>query len=167
MSDSDEEGDAPARIYEIGYCKPPQEHRFKPGHKLSKGRPRGSRNTKALFVEEWHRLRPGLVNGKKRRVSRSQKGASHVTSKASDGDLKSIEIILKAEAELAEKGLARQVISQFAESGDEQAMADIVRRLRCLPMAVDLQSPAPPDEPDEAAPSHEHGRGSAGDPVQK
>ena len=38
--------------YEIGYGKPPQEHKFKPGlTKNKKGRPKGSKNTYTLLNE--------------------------------------------------------------------------------------------------------------------
>jgi hypothetical protein len=163
---ANEEDDPAKRAYEVGYCKPPKEHQFTPGHKLSKGRPKGSRNTKALLVEEWHRLRPGLVNGKRRRVSRSQKGTNQVTAKASDGDLRALEIVMRAEAELAEKAAARQVASQFAERGDGLAMADIVRRLRALPLLEQGPPTANPHERDEAARFENAEPASAGTPTE-
>lgn len=129
---SDEQDNARKRDYSVGYCKPPQEHQFKPGHKLSKGRPQGSRNTKAMMVEEWHRQQPAIVNGKKRRVSRSELGARRLATKASEGDLKAIEILMRAEAELAEKATVRESFSRFAEPGDKLAMSAIIRRMRSL-----------------------------------
>lgn len=129
---SDDINEPPEGDYKVGYCKPPREHRFKAGHKLSKGRPRGARNTKLLIIEEWHRAHPAIVNGKKRRVSRSELGARRLASKASEGDLKAIEILMRTEAELAEKAAARQAVSSFAELGDKLAMAAITRRIRNL-----------------------------------
>jgi hypothetical protein len=162
----DKEDAAWKRPYEVGYRKPPKEHQFKPGHTLSKGRPRGSRNTKALLVEDWHRLRHGLVNGKRRRVSRSQKGTNQVTAKASDGDLRALDIVMKAEAELAEKAAARESGSQFSEPADDLAMADIVRRLRALPLLEQGPPTANPHERDEAARFENAEPASAGTPTE-
>lgn len=85
-----------------------------------------------MMVEEWHRQQPAIINGKKRRVSRSELGARRLASKASDGDLKAIEMLLRAEAELAEKAAGREAVSSFAEPGDKLAMNAIVRRIRAL-----------------------------------
>jgi hypothetical protein len=39
----------PTGDYDVGYCRPPQHSRFKPGHKSCGGRRRGSLNVRTLF----------------------------------------------------------------------------------------------------------------------
>jgi hypothetical protein len=146
---SQDDGDPPESPYKVGYRKPPTEHQFKPGHQLSKGRRKGSRNTKALIVEEWHKRQPAFVNGKRKHVSRSLIGARKLTAKGSDGDTKAFELILKAEAEIAEGAAAREIGSRFSEPADGLAMADIVRRLRALPHEETTQVPNASDGSEE------------------
>lgn len=43
---------APKENYEVGYCKPPAAHRFKPGNKANpKGRTKGTRNRQLVIQE--------------------------------------------------------------------------------------------------------------------
>ena len=139
---SDEEDAAPEGAYEVGYGKPPLHTRFKPGHKRSKGRPPGSKNTKDLMLSAWRDRRPALVNGKRTRISHREVAVERLARGAGDGDMKAFEKFEKVEADVAERSAVSAGASRFVETADKFAMADIVRRIRNMP-AEEPSSPEP------------------------
>lgn len=60
----------PARTKgDVGYCRPPEEHQFKPGKSGNpKGRPRGSKNESTIFQEIVAMKVPMRVGGQTRKV---------------------------------------------------------------------------------------------------
>lgn len=59
-----------ANSYDVGYCRPPPEHRFKKGERRNpKGRPKGSRNLKAMIRDGHRKLTRFQQGGKVRKLS--------------------------------------------------------------------------------------------------
>jgi hypothetical protein len=82
-------------IYSVGYGRPPEETRFKPGQSGNpKGRPKGAKNLTTLFAEEL--LRPVILkeNGKTRRVPKAEAIVKQVVNKALVAEAKSTIIVL-------------------------------------------------------------------------
>ena len=99
---------------EVGYGKPPREHRFKPGQSGNpRGRPKGARGFKADVEEA---LRATIViteDGKQRRITIVAAALKRLIQKAvQKGDLRAIETLFT---------LARQ---QDATAPSEAAMPD-------------------------------------------
>ena len=63
--------------YSVGYGRPPEETRFKPGQSGNpKGRPKGSKNLRTLFAEELRRSVTLKENGKTRRVPKPRRSSN-------------------------------------------------------------------------------------------
>lgn len=76
---------------EVGYCKPPKEHQFKPGNKFGKGRPQGSKNLKTIVIEAMGQKVAVKMGGKTKKLSKVELTVHQVVTKASQGDLKAAE----------------------------------------------------------------------------
>lgn len=86
------EGDGPA--YEVGYGKPPKHGQFQKGNTKGKGRPRGSRNLKAIVEEVSREKVSAQINGKTVKISRKELSVRQMAQKAGAGDLKAIDRFL-------------------------------------------------------------------------
>ena len=134
MSDDDQFPNQPA--YKVGYRRPPKEHRFQQGHKLSKGRPKGSQNTREQTLRAWHATRLVMVDGKRKRLSHSEIGALNLAAKGSKGDQRAYELQIANEDVLAQKSETRIQAFPLQERADLQTMANIVERIRSSSVAV-------------------------------
>ena len=85
--------------YKVGYKKPPEETRFKPGQSGNpKGRPKGAKSIATLLadiLEEKITLREG---DRVRRVSKAQAMLLAQTQKAIKGDTRAFDAVLKLTA---------------------------------------------------------------------
>jgi len=91
MSDQDSEhenGDEPT--YEVGYKKPPKSGQFPPGHKLSKGRRKGSKNIRTIIGEVFYEKIGFTLKGKKAKAPAIEVILRQLQSKALGGDQKAI-----------------------------------------------------------------------------
>lgn len=79
--------------YEVGYGKPPKEHRFKKGAKSPhpEGRPKGAKGLKSLVCEAAEAPAEYVIGGKKRRGTRLGLAFHQMSLKAAKGDLKATE----------------------------------------------------------------------------
>lgn len=77
--------------YTIGYGKPPEHRQFKPGQSGNpKGRPKGSKNTKAYILEEANSM-VSLSNGETTtKMPKVQAIIKTATNKALRGDMRAI-----------------------------------------------------------------------------
>jgi hypothetical protein len=80
----------PSGEYEVGYAKPPKATQFKPGNKLGKGRPKGSKNLATIVNETFGAKVPAKINGKTKKVSKIELTVLQLANKASSGDPKAI-----------------------------------------------------------------------------
>lgn len=81
--------------YEIGYGKPPREHRFKKGVSGNpKGRPKGRRNLKTEIDDVFGKPIKLKVDGKVREVPPLKAMLYKLLEKAGTGDLKAIDRVI-------------------------------------------------------------------------
>ncbi len=114
--------------YQVGYKRPPPEHRFKPGQSGNpKGRRKGSRNLTTLINEVLNR--PLSVNdgGTQRNVSALMAMLMRQASKALQGDHKAVTIFIEAarENEREQEARARE---RVLKEEDEAILADFLHR---------------------------------------
>ena len=80
--------------YDVGYGKPPKEHRFKPGSSGNpKGRPRGAKNMTTLAREIGSEKVTVTEGGKRRRVPKSVAMVMALFQKAMKGDVRAIKLL--------------------------------------------------------------------------
>lgn len=93
----------PSGNYEVGYGRPPQAARFKPGQSGNpKGRPKGAKNLLTLFREELERSVPVTQNGRTQMMSKARVAVIQQVDKAAKGDAKAFAALMKyAQADAA------------------------------------------------------------------
>jgi hypothetical protein len=81
--------------YEIGYGKPPQEHKFQPGFSGNKkGRPKGSKNTYNLLNEILSQKINIKENNENIKISKKVAMLTQLVNKGVKGDIKAITTLL-------------------------------------------------------------------------
>lgn len=93
---SEKDGDAGEKTYEVGFGKPPVETRFKPGNTFGKGRRKGSKNMKTVVREALEAKVPARINGATRKMAKIELAMHQLANRASSGDLKAIGMALEA-----------------------------------------------------------------------
>jgi len=79
----------PKGDYDVGYCKPPVAHRFKPGNQANpRGRKRGSRNRKVVVREVLFEAVTVREGGEIRQMAALEAVLKKLLSKALAGDNK-------------------------------------------------------------------------------
>jgi hypothetical protein len=82
--------------YQVGYGKPPQEHRFRPGQCGNrKGRPKGSKNNATLLREILDRKIPVRRGNSVRKISVREAMLTRFTESALKGDTKAAAFLLQ------------------------------------------------------------------------
>ncbi|WP_425230801.1 DUF5681 domain-containing protein [Sphingomonas sp.] len=116
------------RDYEIGYGKPPMQHRFKPGHSgNARGRPRGARGFKSLVEEALEAKVTLKEGGKNRKVSVAAATLKRLVHKAVvDGDQRAIERVLVL-AQQVESDRPRR--AELMDDNDHEVVAAFLQRL--------------------------------------
>jgi Family of unknown function (DUF5681) len=86
---------SPAR-YSVGYSKPPEEHRFKPGQSGNpKGRPKGTKNTATVLREILDRKVEMRIGGILRKVCMREAMLMRFAEAALKGDTKAAGFLLQ------------------------------------------------------------------------
>lgn len=112
--------------YEVGYGKPPQQHRFKRGQSGNpRGRPKGARGFKTLLEEELGATVTISAGGKKQKVSVVSAALKRLVQRAvSDGDLRALEKLLGYAQSLE----AARPAEASAPSPDDLAILEQLKR---------------------------------------
>lgn len=84
--------------YEVGFGRPPKSGQFKPGHKRSRGRKRGSRNLRTIVEAEIFAPAIFNENGKKVRSNKLTAIIRTQTNKAAMGDPRAVKLVLEMAA---------------------------------------------------------------------
>jgi hypothetical protein len=102
--------------YEVGYGKPPKNTRFQKGASGNpKGRPKKARGFDAELLRESESFITISVNGKPKRITKSQGMAMQLISKALNGNLQALLTFAKLHPQALER-LALATNSQFNDS---------------------------------------------------
>lgn len=92
---SNDNSDAPDD-YDVGYAKPPRQHRFKPGQSGNpKGRQRGSRNMRTMLQELLENKVTMTLNGETREMPFKQAFLMQLAASASKGSVRDRELFLE------------------------------------------------------------------------
>ena len=81
--------------YQVGYCRPPQAHQFKPGCSGNpRGRPKGAQNEATILREILHERIEVQQSGRFRKISTLKALLLRCRNAALAGDLKSLAFLL-------------------------------------------------------------------------
>lgn len=106
--------DAEKQPYDIGYAKPPEHSRFKPGQSGNpRGRARGAKNTSTIVRDALTAKVKLKENGRTRSMSKLEVSMTQLANKAAGGDLKAIGMVL---------GLYRDVEAEAAGRSREEPL---------------------------------------------
>lgn len=123
MSDKD------LQKYEVGYCRPPRGHQFKPGQSGNpKGRPKKNNNFAEDILEEMSEVITIQENGKLKKITKKRALAKRLVADSLSGKVSAIKIltpILAGETKITED-LEEELTPQDAQILEEY----IKRRLK-------------------------------------
>ena len=136
----------PKENYEVGYCKPPVAHRFRPGNKANtKGRTKGRRNRKLVIQDllfEPVTVRDAIGT---RQISAVEAVVKKLLSKALGGDNKAaLTIVGIAQKEGLLTSEQEQAVEDLSEV-DRAILEDAKRRFSAA--VTDASAEAPVDSP--------------------
>jgi hypothetical protein len=118
------------KTYEVGFCKPPADGRFRKGVSGNpKGRPKGTLNWATVLDRTLHEKVVINENGKRKIVTKLEAAVNQLVNKAASGDLAAMKQ-LSAVARLTEaETAATETESALAES-DQKIMNRLLEKVR-------------------------------------
>jgi hypothetical protein len=124
------QGDSKNGSDEIGYGKPPQHSRFKPGRSGNlKGRPRGSLNLATVLQRELREKVVIMSNGRSKVVTKLEAAIMQLVDKAGSGDRHSIRHLCQLVASVEERSVEVEPTTQFSEI-DQKVLDNILKRFQ-------------------------------------
>jgi Family of unknown function (DUF5681) len=133
--------------YEVGYGKTPLHTRFQKGVSGNpKGRPKGVRNFQTELREELSSKITIQENGKRKRITKRRAVAKQITTKAANGDLKAIPLLLNQSQDLVSE--REQLAAVFDTPDDRSVLSGLLDRFR----EATQDAPPQPDQPEDEAP---------------
>jgi len=124
--------------HKVGFMKPPQEHQFKPGNRMGKGRPKGSRNIGSIIEEELKTKIEVKENGRTRKVDAVQVMVRQLVHKAAQGDSKAaLQLLDLARKNGVMSGPAREVSAPFITPEDFEVVKSFEKILGSSHMAAE------------------------------
>jgi Family of unknown function (DUF5681) len=134
--------------YSVGYGRPPEETRFKPGQSGNpKGRSKGSKNFSTHFEEELSQQVTLVENGRRRRMTKRQALAKQLTNKALSNDTKAAALVLDHIRRTEASSAQQPITKSFRQAEDQFVIENILRRVR---LAAASAINVPPDHSEEA-----------------
>src|SRR5262245_8154931 len=123
FSDQQRSGASSGSHYEVGYGKPPREHRFKPGQSGNrKGRPKGTKNTAILLEDLFNRKIEVRTGGSVRKISLREAMLTRFAEAALKGDVKAATFLLQLEEQQKGKSMVRHDIMLKSEEDVRAAL---------------------------------------------
>lgn len=109
---------SPDRGYKVGYGRPPEAHRFKPGQSGNpKGRPKGTRSLEEIVLREASRLVGIQIGGTVRHMPRAEVVIRKLFNLSMEGNPVAIRLLLPL--------LASAQASQAAAQGEDAAQLNL------------------------------------------
>jgi hypothetical protein len=100
----------------VGYCRPPAEHRFKPGRSGNpKGRPKGSRNIASIVADVLARRIRTKIDGETQRILPTEALVHVVLRKALNGDRHAWETVFRWIEQAEASKERRDAVRSFGE----------------------------------------------------
>lgn len=127
--------------YQVGYARPPQETRFRPGQSGNrKGRPPAAKNFGTALEEELRVTVPVTENGRRRKLQKRQVIAKQLVNRAAEGDPKFMPLVL---SEMRAREQAAEALAQDVFGGPEHdpLIDSIVERIRAAEAASSIYAP--------------------------
>ncbi|MGD0275336.1 MAG: DUF5681 domain-containing protein [Syntrophales bacterium] len=119
------------RPYEVGYGKPPQNTRFKPGHSGNpKGKPKAAKNLATIVNNAIKEKVAVNENGKRRLVSKLEIAVKQLVNKAAFGDQKALMQLLPLIQIIEGRTETDAASTPMLAEADNLVMAHIVERYR-------------------------------------
>ena len=82
--------------YPVGFGKPPQSSRFKPGNSYGRrGRPKGAENLHTILAEEFDATVEVNERGRKRKLSKLRVALRQLANKIASGDIRALALYLE------------------------------------------------------------------------
>lgn len=117
--------------YKIGYGKPPEHTRFKPGQSGNpKGKPRGAKNLATIVGNAIKQKVVVTENGKRRSVSKLEVAITQLANKAATGDQKALQQLLPLVHLIEGRAEAAAVSTPIITKADQQVMENIRARIK-------------------------------------
>lgn len=133
--------------YKVGYGRPPEVTRFKPGQSGNpKGRPKGARNFQTEIEAELNARVEVTENGRRKKVSKRTVVAKQLVNNGAQGDPKAIGLLLQNERQAEAAKQAPQAMAIEVLPVDLLVMKSIVKRIRemeVLPHLAEEEEEAP------------------------
>ena len=157
-------GDATDRPYEVGYARPPREHRFKTGQSGNRrGRPKGSKNLRTIVLEVLDQKLEVKIDGKTKKVTVREAVVQKIATDSLRGDARARQLILELMKMFAPDEENSPSSDAPLAKDDQAILADFLRRKkeeseatrepetkeRTSPTA-EQPVPSPDDEKDES-----------------
>ena len=115
----------------VGYGKPPEATRFKPGQSGNpRGRPQGSLNVATVLART---LREQLVvteDGRRKRISKLEAAVKQLTNKAATGDARAIHLLLGLTQAAENRPGAVPPTPEVLPEADRQVMQHLLARIQ-------------------------------------
>jgi hypothetical protein len=134
--------------YSVGYGKPPQKSRFKPGQSGNpKGRPKGSLNYQTMLMNALNSTILIRENGKTRPISKLEAGTIQMANKVAQGDLRALKMLASDFLERGHQETKEAVTSSFKVPEEQKHFLIESLRMRLATLVADADSNAPQTEP--------------------
>jgi hypothetical protein len=115
--------------YEVGYGKPPEHTKFKPGSSGNpRGRPKGSRGITAILdraVQEKVVINEG---GRRKTVTKFEAAMKQLANKAASGDLRASKLLISVLRMVEEQSPSPAEPSKTSKESDEKVLQSVMKR---------------------------------------
>jgi hypothetical protein len=135
--------------YDVGYGRPPQHSRFKPGQSGNpKGKPKGAKNLSTIVNNAIKEKVVVTENGKRKTISKLEVVIKQLSNKAATGDPKAIQQLLPLVQMIESRAEEAAGSMPALAEADDIVMGSIARRFR----QMENQHTAPQASSDEIVP---------------
>ena len=117
------------RDYEVGYCKPPRDTRFKRGQSGNpRGRPPGAKNLSTLLNEALNELVVVTENGGRKRITKRRAAFKQLVNDAAKGEWRALKLLVDILQDIERRTEPQTEESSFSLA-DEKVIAQLKARL--------------------------------------
>ena len=117
------------RDYEVGYCKPPRDTRFKRGQSGNpRGRPPGAKNLSTLLNEALNELVVVTENGGRKRITKRRAAFKQLVNDAAKGEWRALKLLVDILQDIERRSEPQTEESSFSLA-DEKVIAQLRARL--------------------------------------